>query len=113
MAQVDGSTDVVLSWGPNDGHRLLNTRLPRVDFPYKTTGAAKYSYDVKVPGMLQGRILWSPYASARVTSLDLSPALKIPGVKAAVARVEVGGVVRFEGDPVAAVAATTAEIAED
>src|SRR5580698_4110004 len=102
-----------LSWGPNNKHRLLNTRLPRVDFPYKTTGAAKYSYDVKVPGMLHGRILHSPYASATVTALDLSPAMKIPGVKAAVARVNVGGTVRFEGDPIAAVAAVTPEIAED
>jgi xanthine dehydrogenase YagR molybdenum-binding subunit len=102
-----------LSWGPNSKHRLLNTRLPRVDFPYKTTGTAVYSYDVKVPGMLHGRILKSPYAHAKVTSLDLKPALAIPGVKAAVARVGVGGTVRFEGDPVAAVAAITAEIAED
>jgi xanthine dehydrogenase YagR molybdenum-binding subunit len=102
-----------LSWGPNDKHRLLNTRLPRVDFPYKTTGTAIYSHDVKVPGMLHGRILRSPYAHARITSLDLSPALKIPGVKAAVAQVNVGGTLRFEGDPIAAVAAATAEIADD
>ena len=63
--------------------------------------------------MLQGRILRSPYAKARITALDLKPALKIPGVKAAVAKVDVGDIVRFEGDPVAAVAAITAEIAED
>jgi xanthine dehydrogenase YagR molybdenum-binding subunit len=102
-----------LAWGPNDKHRLLNTRLPRVDFPYKTTGTAKYSYDVKVPGMLHGRLVKSPYAHARITSLDLGPALKIPGVKAAVGRLNVGDVVRFEGEPVAAVAAVTPEIAED
>jgi xanthine dehydrogenase YagR molybdenum-binding subunit len=104
---------VAFSWGPNDKHRLLNTRLPRVDFPYKTTGTAKYSHDIKVPGMLFGRVLCSQHASARITALDLSPALQIPGVKAAVARLAVGGVVRFEGDPIAAVAATTPEIAED
>jgi xanthine dehydrogenase YagR molybdenum-binding subunit len=109
----DTTQPTTLSWGPNNKHRLLNTRLPRVDFPFKTTGAAKYSYDIKLPGMLHGRILHSPYASAKVTALDLSPAMKIPGVKAAVARVKVGGVVRFEGDPIAAVAAVTPEIAED
>jgi xanthine dehydrogenase YagR molybdenum-binding subunit len=103
----------VITWGPNDKHRLLNTRLPRVDFPYKTTGTAVYTYDVSLPGMLQGRILRSPYAKARITALDLKPALKIRGVKAAVAKVNVGDIVRFEGDPVAAVAATTAEIADD
>ena len=102
-----------LSWGAGRQHRLLNTRLPRVDFPYKTTGTAIYSHDVKVPGMLHGCILRSPYAHATITSLDLSPALKIPGVKAAVARVKAGGTLRFEGDPVAAVAAVTPEIAED
>jgi xanthine dehydrogenase YagR molybdenum-binding subunit len=102
-----------LSWGPNDKHRLINTRLPRVDFPYKTTGTAIYTYDVRLPGMLFGRILWSPHAHAKVTKLDLSGAMKIPGVKAVVARAGVGTTLRFEGDPIAAVAATTAEIAED
>ncbi len=113
MAESDRETSQTLSWGPNDKHRLLNTRLPRVDFPYKTTGTAIYTYDVSLPGMLQGRILRSPHAKATIKSLDLSPALKIAGVKAAVKRVDVGGMVRFEGDPIAAVAAVTAEIAED
>lgn len=100
-------------WGPNDQHRILNKRIPRVDGPLKTTGSAIYTYDVRLPRMLFGRILRSPFARARVKSLDLSRALKIPGVGAAVARVNAGGEVRFEGDPVAAVAATTAEIADD
>src|ERR1700683_3387528 len=103
----------VLLWGPNDQHRILNKRIPRVDGPLKTTGSATYTYDVRLPRMLFGRILRSPFARARVKSLDLSRALKIPGVGAVVARVNVGGEVRFEGDPVAAVAATTAEIADD
>jgi len=101
------------SWGPNDQHRILNKRIPRVDGPSKVSGSAVYTYDVRLPGMLYGRILRSPYARARIKSLDLSRALKIPGVGAAVARIDVGGDVRFEGDPVAAVAATTAEIADD
>jgi xanthine dehydrogenase YagR molybdenum-binding subunit len=113
MAETNSPTSQTLSWGPNDQHRLLNTRLPRVDFPYKTTGTAVYTHDVKFPGMLHGRILTSPYASARVTSIDLSSAMKIPGVKAAIVRVGPGGRLRFEGDPVAAVAAVTPEIAED
>ncbi len=111
MAEANGNG--ALAWGANNKHRLINTRLPRVDFPYKTTGTATYTYDVRLPGMLFGRILRSPYAKATVTALDLSPAMKIPGVKAVTARVNVGAMVRFEGDPVAAVAADTAEIAED
>ncbi|HEY1921928.1 MAG TPA: xanthine dehydrogenase family protein molybdopterin-binding subunit [Tepidisphaeraceae bacterium] len=113
MAETNSPTSTTLSWGPNDQHRLLNTRLPRVDFPFKTTGTAKYAHDMKFPGMLHGRILTSPHASARVTSIDVTPALKIPGVKAAIVRVGPGGTLRFEGDPVAAVAAITPEIAED
>jgi xanthine dehydrogenase YagR molybdenum-binding subunit len=109
----DNNSGEALSWGANDKHRLLNTRLPRVDFPYKTTGAAKYAHDVKTPGMLYGRILCSQHACATIKTLDLAPALKIKGVKAAVARRNVGDQVRFEGDPIAAVAAETPEIAED
>src|SRR5437870_3446088 len=69
-------------WGPKDKHRLLNTKLPRVDAPFKTTGTAQYTHDVRVPGMLHGRMVTSPYAHARVTSIDTSAAMKIPGVKA-------------------------------
>src|ERR1051325_5524564 len=99
------------SWGPRDGHTILNHNIERVDGPAKVTGAAKYTYDVRVPGMLYGRILMSPYASAHVADIDVSAAEKMPGVKAVVTF----GMkdVKYEGDPVAAVAATTPEIAED
>src|SRR3954452_15614830 len=69
------------AWGPKDKHRLLNTKLTRVDSPNKTTGTAIYTHDVKVPGMLHGRLLTSPYAHARVTSVDTTAAKAIPGVK--------------------------------
>ncbi|MDQ3649407.1 MAG: xanthine dehydrogenase family protein molybdopterin-binding subunit [Acidobacteriota bacterium] len=132
-------------WGPNNAHRLLNKDIIRVDAPLKVTGAAIYSYDVRLPGMLYGRILRSPHAHARITKLDTTAAERIPGVRAvtvvpAAAVVEgsqkateeadkknptkVGGtaqpasnavlkIVRFEGEPVAAVAALTPEIADD
>src|SRR5689334_1800545 len=72
------------SWGPNDAHRLLNHPYPRVDGPAKVSGAAIYSYDVRLPGMLYGRILRSPYAHARVKRIDVSGAKRIPGVRAVV-----------------------------
>jgi xanthine dehydrogenase YagR molybdenum-binding subunit len=98
------------TWGPKDKHRLLNTKLTRVDAPFKATGTAKYTHDVKVPGMLFGRILRCPYPRARVTSIDLKPALAVPGVVAAV----VGhSDIHFEGEPVAAVAANTLDQADD
>jgi len=105
------------AWGPKDKHRLLNTRLPRVDAPDKTTGAAKYTYDVRVPGMLFARFLRCPYPHAKVASLDLSPALKLPGVVAAIPAVTANQAgpqeIMFEGYPVAAVAAETSEQADD
>jgi xanthine dehydrogenase YagR molybdenum-binding subunit len=101
------------SWGPKDKHRLLNTKIPRVDAPYKTTGTAVYTHDVSVPGMLHGRLLVSPYAHARLVSLDTTAALKIDGVKAVMSIVNEGGEIYHQGQPLAAVAATTPEIAED
>jgi xanthine dehydrogenase YagR molybdenum-binding subunit len=129
-------------WGPNDKHALLNHRLTRVDGPVKVSGAAQYTHDRRLPGMLYGRVLRSPHAHARVRSVDLSEARRIPGVRAVVGatdeevvegsnraaeeaekknRVDTGEakparkelVALFAGMPVAAVAATTPEIAED
>ena len=45
------------TWGARGSHTLLNTNLERVDGPAKASGTAKYTYDVRVPGMLYGRIL--------------------------------------------------------
>jgi xanthine dehydrogenase YagR molybdenum-binding subunit len=106
---MPGDTET-LNWGPKDGHRLLNTRLTRVDGPKKATGVAVYTHDVRLPGMLYGRVICSPYSCARVTSVDFSQALKIPGVLAAVQGL---ADVRYEGTPVAAIAATSPEIADD
>ncbi len=98
------------AWGPNDKHTLLNHRLPRVDGPLKVSGAARYTYDVRLPGMLYGRVLRAPHARAVVKKVDLAPALRLPGVQAAVAGLKG---VEYAGTPVAAVAATTPELAED
>jgi xanthine dehydrogenase YagR molybdenum-binding subunit len=105
--------DTGTSWGANDKHRLLNKHIKRVDGAVKVTGAAVYTQDVRLPGMLFGRLLTSPHAHAKVTKFDPVPAQKIKGVKAVLPVVNVGGEVRFEGQPVAAVAATTPEAAAD
>lgn len=55
---------------------------PRVDAVERVTGAAKYSRDIKLPGMLYGRILRSPHPHARIVSVDTSAALALPGVRA-------------------------------
>src|SRR5688500_20227904 len=56
-------------WGPNDKHRLINSRLVRVDGAPKVTGVAKYTHDVKLPGQLYARVLTSPHARAKVTKI--------------------------------------------
>jgi len=111
MVEVEVDEDAGPGWGPNDKHTLLNHRYTRVDGPLKATGVARYTYDQRLPGMLYARVLRCPHAHARVTKLDTDAALKIPGVKAIIPAPLTE--VRFAGAPIAAVAATTPEIAGD
>ena len=111
MVEIEVDADSGPGWGPNDKHRLLNHRLTRVDGPLKAAGAARYTHDQRLPGMLYGRVLRCPHGHARVTKLDTEAAAKIPGVKAIVPGPLTE--LRFAGSPVAAVAATTPEIAGD
>ncbi|HMH45377.1 MAG TPA: xanthine dehydrogenase family protein molybdopterin-binding subunit [Pyrinomonadaceae bacterium] len=98
-------------WGPNDKHTLLNHRMTRVDGPLKVSGAAHYTYDIRLPNMLYGKVLRCPYAHAKIRRFDSSAASRMPGVKAIIqAPLEE---FRFAGSPVAAVAATTPELAQD
>ena len=62
--------------------RLIGGKHSRIDGPSKATGKAKYSYDVNRPGMLHGVIIRSPYARARIKSIDTSAAAAMPGVRA-------------------------------
>jgi CO/xanthine dehydrogenase Mo-binding subunit len=54
----------------------------RIDGFEKASGAAKYTIDVQLPGMLHGRFLTSPYPHAEIASMDTSKAEKVPGVRA-------------------------------
>jgi xanthine dehydrogenase YagR molybdenum-binding subunit len=63
--------------------------------------------------MLIGRILRSPHPKARIKSVDLEPAKRMAGVRAAMTIKEAGALVRFAGDEVAAIAAESPEIAEE
>jgi xanthine dehydrogenase YagR molybdenum-binding subunit len=83
----------------------------RFDGPLKVTGRAKYSYDVKLPGMLYGRMVGAAIPAGTIVAIDTSKAEALPGVKA-VWTAEAKKV-RFAGQDVAAVAATSPEIAED
>ncbi len=100
-------------WDPSRKFSILGKRVPRLDGKAKATGEARYSIDVRVPGMLYGRILRCPLAAATVRSLDLSAARKMPGVRAVLAIAEPGEKIRFAGQEIAAVAAETPEQAGD
>jgi 4-hydroxybenzoyl-CoA reductase subunit alpha len=96
--------------------------VPMIDGPEKVSGRAKYTADLIAPGMLAGHIFRSPYSHAEILEVDVSEALKLPGVKAIVTGADCDktfGVlpiarsehplardrVRYRGEPVAAVAA--------
>jgi xanthine dehydrogenase YagR molybdenum-binding subunit len=111
MVEIEVDDDGGPGWGPNDKHTLLNHRLTRVDGALKVSGKAEYTYDVRLPGMLYGRILRCPHGHARVRQFDSTAAARIPGVQAVIQAPLTE--FRFAGSPVAAVAATSPEIAED
>jgi len=107
---------------------VIGQRLPKLDAPDKATGRTVYGHDVRLAGMLHGRILYSRYPHARILSMDVSRALKLPGVKAVVTAADnpptkfgygkdntplKGEVVRSLRDEVAAVAAVDADIAAE
>jgi xanthine dehydrogenase YagR molybdenum-binding subunit len=100
-------------WDPSQKFTIVGTRVPRVDGKAKTTGTARYSIDVRLPGMLYGRILRCPLAAATVSSVDVTEAKKMPGVKAVLVIAEKGDKIRFAGQEIAAVAAETPEQAAD
>ncbi|WP_247510761.1 molybdopterin cofactor-binding domain-containing protein [Bradyrhizobium sp. 157] len=78
---------------------------PRMEARDKVTGSAKYTVDINHEGQLEGVILRSPFAHARIGELDLAPARAIPGVSAAISLLGDDRIVRYVGEPIAAVAA--------
>lgn len=97
----------------------------RVEGAAKVTGGARYTHDLRLPGMLHARILRSPYPRARVRRVDASKALALPGVRGVLHRFNAPKAafrgeetifrdeVRFVGDEVAAVAADREETANE
>ncbi len=116
---------------------------PRIDAVERVTGRATYTADVRLPGMLYGRVLRSPHPHARIRRIDLSLAERVPGVKTIITHETTDVVwgagsvaggrqyndavkaitthrrhlfnnpVRFVGEPVAAVVAVDRHVAEE
>src|SRR5713226_8549439 len=122
------------------GYRVIGKSLPRADAWEKVRGRPIYAGDLALAGMLHGRIVRSPYASARIVRIDTRADSELPGVAAVLTHADVprnelrlelpgrmaeataGAVlatqpvlaadrVRFQGEPVVAIAAETPEIA--
>ena len=103
---------------------LLGKNFTPPDMHAKVTGKAKYSEDVRVDGMVFVKLLTSPMPHARVTSIDASAALAMPGVHGVLTADEVEAPPApqetiltneplFVGHPILAVAADTEELASD
>ena len=119
---------------------VVGKRLPRPDAIEKATGAAKYTVDIKLPGMLIGKVLRSPHPHAMILKVDTSRAESLPGVVAVITREDtpktrftrskgsvtivkpekvvedemvINDKARFLGEPVAAVAAINEGIANE
>ncbi len=107
---------------------IIGQRIPKLDAPDKATGRATYGHDVRLPGMLHGRILYSQHPRARLTHVDTMRAERLPGVKCVLTAIDnpstrfgfakdstpfKGDVVRSMGDEVAGVVAVDPDTAEE
>ena len=61
--------------------RSIGAVRPRKDADAKVTGAAVYTVDIELPGMLLAKALRSPHAHARLVTIDASKARKVPGLR--------------------------------
>ena len=97
-------------WPERDRLQLLNADIQRVDGEAKVTGAARYSHDVRLEGMLYAAVLTSPMPRGNY-EVDLDAARAVEGVE--VVLDIAGGTVRYLGQVVAAVAGITPDHARD
>jgi xanthine dehydrogenase YagR molybdenum-binding subunit len=89
----------------------MGKHRPRLEGPLKVTGRARYTHDVKLPGMLYGRMIGASVPAGEIVAIDTKQAEALPGVKAV--WTADSKLVRFAGQDVAALAAVSPEIAED
>ncbi len=114
---------------PNAQLSVIGKPTPRLDGRLKVTGAARYTADIRLPGMLFARQVCSPHPHARIRSIDTSAAERHSGVRAVHVLDRVLGnaelrdksqelpakypIVRFVGQPIAAVAAVSQAEADE
>ncbi len=113
-----------------DSLAIVGKSYPRLEGIEKVTGRAKFTGDLQIPGMLQGSVLRSPYPHALIESIDVSRAIRLPGVAAILTRDDIKDIpyyghclrdrplvaidrVLYVGEPVAAVAAESKPVAQE
>ena len=107
------ATELKVAWGPRKENVYLGKSPLRMDGAEKASGQAKYTADTNPKDCLVAKLLTFKGGAGKVKSLDLSDALKVPGVKAVHAFVKEGDELNWDGALVAAVAAERQEQAED
>jgi xanthine dehydrogenase YagR molybdenum-binding subunit len=122
-ALVEG--DDLPPWEADEELGIVGFPAARVDGSERASGDARYTYDVNLPGMVYTALVTCPHPHARLLSLDVGAARKLPGVLGVLTRAEAaaqikGGiraqfsdVLRFAGEIVAVIAATDPDVAED
>ena len=112
------------AWPVNEKLKTIGKRVKRIDAIDKVTGRAKYTSDMKLPGMLYAKMLRSTVPHAEIRSIDVSKAQNLPGVYA-IHLIEnkdkeggekEGGKypeVKYVGQPLGGVAAKSLDIARD
>jgi CO/xanthine dehydrogenase Mo-binding subunit len=99
--------DALEQW-PAGPREIVGQPATRVTGPLRARGEARYTADIKLPGMLHAAVLRSPHAYARVKSISFENALAAPGVRATIGPGEANTLTDepgFQGQAVAAIAA--------
>jgi len=110
-------------WGDDASLHIVGRRDKRMDALEKVTGEAEYTADVQLPGMLYVALARADVAAGTIQSLDLAPALAMPGVRGAIVMEDVQGIkldgiqlfdrtVHYANQPIAAICADTQEMAQ-
>ena len=110
-------------------YKFVGKPVPRLEGGEKVSGKLRYAADIEIPGALSAKILRSPLPHARIVKVDTSKAANFPGVRCIITAADIPPVmvglrmkdmpllardrVRYVGEPVAAVAADSVEIAEE
>lgn len=128
MTHHDWNRQVIVRKDTTGEEALIGHTQIRKGGIAKVTGTAKFGADVQVAGQLYGAVLHSPHAHARILRVDAEKARQYPGVRAVIVGSDFPTLygsfiadqpivaqekVRYQGEPVAAVAADTEEIARE